>query len=251
LTEKLHLFYNEENFLCRDLIRIKLEENLKDEEYKNYLNKIEAEKSKLDILKDYCWPEKSINESKQILEEKSKEIYSKIEQELIQQEIENLEVVSISGNDLDWGNPIKKYKLSENSKNKTVKLYKNMLFYSACNELINKIMNSKDNKERNGYGKEILKLGLGSILKFINSFGNEAFGDENRKRVKSMIRAQLIIKIWNDEIDLISVKYFIKDLKDKVSRYSISEEVYGFTYQIASKYSLIMKIMQQNLNQKI
>ena len=309
-TEKLNFFYNEESFLWRDLIGKKLDENLRDEEYKNYLDKIEEEKSKLDILKDFSWPEKSIFDLKLILEEQSKEIYNKIETEQmslelqkakdkllnlkskilklnlkgglqifrigiiekidnlskdkleiilektkeIQQEIEDListskeEVVSISGNDLDWGNPILKYKLTENLK--TIKLYKNMLFYSVCNELERKIMDSKDNKERYRYGKEIGKLGLEFLLRFINSFGNEAFGADNRKAIKSMIRAQLMLKLWNDEIDQINVKYFIQELNNKISRNSISKEEYGFTYQIASKYSLTTKIIQPNFEPK-
>ena len=143
-----------------------------------------------------------------------------------------------------------KYKKFENSKNKTVKLYRNMLFYSICNELENKIMNSKDNKDRYRYGKEIGKLGLESVLKFINSFGNEALGSENRKTIKSMIRAQLMLKLWNDEIDQLNVKHFINDLNDKISRISISEEEYGFTYQIASKYSLTIKIIQPKFEPK-
>jgi len=229
-TEKLHFLYNEESFLWRDLIGKKLEKNLRDEDYKNYFNKIEEEKLNLDILKDYCWPEKSINDFKLLLEEQSKEIYNKMEPEQkglelkkakdkllnlkskilklkligglqifkiyiinkienlikdklkvilektkeIEQEIEDLifiskeESISILGNDLDWGSPKLKYKMSYSSK--TIKLYKNMLFYSVCNELVNKIMNSKDNKERYRYGKEIGNLGLESILKFIKIY---------------------------------------------------------------------------------
>ena len=232
-TEKLNFFYNEESFLWRDLEGKKLEENLRDEEYKNYLDKIEEEISNLDILKDFCWPEKNINDLKKILEEQSNEIYNKIETEQmnlelkkakdkllnlkskirnlklsgglevfrigiiekidnllkdklevikkktneIQQETEDListskeEVASISGNDLYWGNPNLKFKISD--KPKIIKLYKNMLFYSICTEIGKKIMDSKDNKERYRYGNEIGKLGLESLLKFINSFGNE------------------------------------------------------------------------------
>jgi len=88
-TEKLNFFYNEESFLWRDLIGKKLEENLRDEEYKSYLNKIEEEKSNLDILKDFCWPEKNIYDLKLILEEQSKEIYNKIETEQMSLELKN------------------------------------------------------------------------------------------------------------------------------------------------------------------
>jgi len=77
-TEKLNIFYNEEIFLLRNFIGKRIEENLTDEEYKNYLNKIDEEISKLEILRDY-WPEEKINDYKEILYE----IRDKIEDEYL------------------------------------------------------------------------------------------------------------------------------------------------------------------------
>ena len=303
-TERLNFFYNEDSFLWRNLIGKKLEQDLREEEYKNYLVKIENEKLKLDILRDFSWPEKSINDFKQILEIQLKEIYNKIETDQLTKEeknainkltdlgiklskiklkagleifkrnlkekIENLkkeklkvmqektkeiekeieDLISItkegskaiSGNDLNWVNPILNFNHLENSKR--IKLYKNMLFYSVCTELEKKIINSTDNKERYRYGEMIGNLGLNSILQFINSFENESLGNENRKKIKSMIRAQLMLKIYNDGIDQSSVKNFLKELNDRASRKSIIEDEYEFTYKIASKYSLTTKIIQ-------
>jgi hypothetical protein len=119
-----------------------------------------------------------------------------------------------------------------------------MLFYSVCTELEKKIINSKDNKGRYRYGEMIGNLGLNSILQFINSFENESLGNENRKKIKSMIRAQLMLKIYNDGIDQSSVKNFMKELNDRASRKPIIEDEYEFTYKIASKYSLTTKIIQ-------
>ena len=96
MTEKLNFFYNEESFLWRDLVGKKLEENLRDEEYKIYLNKIEEEISNLDLLKDFSWPEKNIYDYKLILEDQSEEIKNKIKDEniikAIQKSIANLAV---------------------------------------------------------------------------------------------------------------------------------------------------------------
>ena len=65
-----------------------------------------------------------------------------------------------------------------------------------------------------------------------------------------MIRAQLMLKLYNDEIYHLNIKDFIKDLNDKTSRISTTEEEYGFTYQIASKYSLTTKIIQPKFEPK-
>ena len=45
-------------------------------------------------------------------------------------------------------------------------------------------------------------------------------------------------------------KYFIIDLNEKSSRNIISEEKYGFTYQISNDYSLNSKIIQQEFEAK-
>ena len=50
------------------------------------------------------------------------------------------------GNNLNWGAPVT---ISNNfSDSKTIRLYKNMLYYAICHHLIEKILLSKDNKER-------------------------------------------------------------------------------------------------------
>lgn len=100
------------------------------------------------------------------------------------------------------------------------------------------------------YGTQIENLGLRSLLKYIYSLGNEALSTENRKTIKSMFRAQLILKLWNDGIDQITFKNFISDLNNKSQRNSISDEEYGFTYQIASEYSLTTKIIEPNFEPK-
>jgi hypothetical protein len=96
------------------------------------------------------------------------------------------------------------------------------------------------------YGTQIEQLGLRSLLKYINSLGNEALLPENRKAIKGMIRAQLMLKLWNDKIDQQTVYNFIQDLNNKSKRNRITNEEYEFTYQIASEYSLTTKIIQPN-----
>ena len=173
---------------------------------------------------------------------------------IIQQEINDLKAISkeksisLSGNDLGWGKPLLKTKLGEDSP--TIKLYKNMLFYATCNELEQKILHAKDNKERIRYGTQIEKLGLKALLKYINSLGDEALGTENRKTIKSMFRVELMLRLWNDSIDQVAIKNFIMDLNEKISRNIISEEEYGFTYQIANDYSLNTKIIQPKFEPK-
>ena len=89
-----------------------------------------------------------------------------------------------------------------------MKLYKNMLYYSSCNELKEKILTSKDNKERMRYGAQMEKFGLKSLLKFINSLENKALGKINRKIIESIFRVPLMLKIWNDSIDKLMLKIF-------------------------------------------
>jgi hypothetical protein len=125
-----------------------------------------------------------------------------------------------------------------------------MLYYSTCNELEQKILHAKDNKERMRYGTQIEKLGLKSLLKYINSLGNEALGVENRKTIKSMFRVQLMLKLWNDSIDQVTVKNFISNLNDRALRNQITDEEYGFTYKIATDYSLTTKIIQPKFEPK-
>ena len=96
-----------------------------------------------------------------------------------------------------------------------MKLYKNMLYYSSFNELKEKILTSKDNKERMRYGAEIEKLGLKSLLKFINSLRNKALGKINRKIIESIFRVPLMLKIWNDSIEQVNVKNFLTNLKQE------------------------------------
>ena len=173
---------------------------------------------------------------------------------LIEKEIKDLKaiskekIVSLKKNDIDWGKP--KLKARSNEESKTIKLYKNMLYYATCSELEQKILNANDNKERMRYGTQLERLGLRSLLKYINSLGNEALGTENRKTIKSMFRAQLMLKLWNDGIDQVSIKNFISDLNSKSQRNLITDEEYGFTYQIASEYSLTTKIIQPNFQPK-
>ena len=64
-----------------------------------------------------------------------------------------------------------------------------------------KILTSKDNKERMRYGAQMEKFGLKSLLKFINSLGNKALGKLNQKIIESIFRVPLKLKIWNDSID--------------------------------------------------
>ena len=307
-TNKTNFFYDEQSFLWKDLIGEILRNDLKEEEYKNLIVKIEKELSNLEIFKDFKWPEEDINKYQEVLNKYLEKINEKIETEkksiaiknaenklskmrssvsnlklqggleifrsdiikkinnllkrkekedillketiLIEKEIKDLisiskeKIISLKKNDLDWGNP--KFKTKPTDVIKTIRLYKDMLYYATCNELEQKILNSKDNKERMRYGTQIEQLGLRSLLKYINSLGNEALVPENRKTIKGMFRAQLMLKLWNDNIDQQTVYYFIQDLNSKSKRNQITDEEYEFTYQIASEYSLTTKIIQPN-----
>ena len=101
------------------------------------------------------------------------------------------------------------------------------------------------------YGAEIEKLGLKSLLKFINSLRNKALGKINRKIIENMFRVPLIHKIWNDSIDQINIKNFLTNLNKKKIRTQITDEEYGFTYQIPSDYSLTTKIILPNFEREI
>ena len=310
-TNNTNFFYNENSFLWKNLIGEKFKKDLREEEYKSLIKKVEEELANLDKLKEFSWPEENIEKFKNILTNYLDDLNEKIETEkksaelkkaeknliklknevsnlnlkgggldvfrgviiekinrllkekleiilketiLIEKEIKDLKIfskekfISLEKNDLDWLKPKLKIKTEEDSK--TIKLYKNILYYSTCNELEQKILFAKENKERMRYGTQIENLGLRSLLKYIYSLGNEALSTENRKTIKSMFRAQLILKLWNDEIDQFTFKNFISDLNNKSQRNSISDEEYGFTYQIASEYSLTTKIIEPNFEPK-
>ncbi len=65
------------------------------------------------------------------------------------------------------------------------------------------------------YGAQMEKYGLKSLLKFINSLGNNISGKINRKKNESIIRVPLILKIWNDSINQINVKNFLTNIKQE------------------------------------
>jgi len=307
----MNFFYKEDSFLYRELIGKKIEEDLRDDQYASYANKIETEISNLEILKEFSWPEGSFNKYQEILNSKLEEVNDKIEtekkdielknelkklQELknklsklglkggyeiskgqilqklnnllnakletirinkpqIEKEIEALKSVSndkrnvsLSGNNLIWGKPLLSPQSGEESQ--TIKIYKNMLYYATCNELQQKLLNAKEYKERIIYGNQLEKLGLVSLLKFIYSIGDEALGTENRKKIQSMFRAQLMLNLWNSGIDQINVKNFIQELNKRAERKIISEQEYLYTYQIANEYSLTTKIIQPKFEPK-
>ena len=122
-----------------------------------------------------------------------------------------------------------------------------MLYYATCNEIEQKIINSKDNKDRMRYGAQMEKLGLKALLKYINSFENEALSSENRRIIKSMFRAPLMLKLWNDEIEQDSVKNFMNEKRDVKYRM--------MNMNIHTKLLLIIPLQQKlfnpNLNHKI
>jgi len=146
------------------------------------------------------------------------------------------------GNDIDWGKPLLKLKQEEYTPK--IKLYINMLFYAKFNDLEEKLLYEKDSKEKIKYEIEMGKLGVNSIMKYINFLGNEAIIPENRKIIKRMIRAEIMLKLWNDSIDRVDIKNFMLDLNERSSRNIITEKEYIFTYQISNDYSLNTKIIQ-------
>ena len=131
-----------------------------------------------------------------------------------------------------------------------IKLYKDMFYYATCNELQEKILNAKEYKERIIIGNQLEKIGLGSLLKYIYNIGNEALGIKKRKKIQSMFRAQLMFNIWNNGIDQIKVKNFIKELNNRANRKKILDQDYFYTYQIANEYSLNTKIIQPKFEPK-
>lgn len=165
-------------------------------------------------------------------------------------EIEVNELIEVSkekelpllGNDINWRNQI--INKGHSFESLTVKLFNSMLYYAECDELVQKYLDIKDNKERMRYGIRLEKLGLKSLLKYINSSKNKILYAENKKIIKSKYRVELMLKIWNDSIDQLSLVNFIKNLNDKALRNKIINEEYIYTYRISSKYSLNTKIIQ-------
>ena len=94
------------------------------------------------------------------------------------------------------------------------------------------------------------KFGLKSLLKFI--IGNEALGKLNWKIIENIFRVPLMLKIWNDSIEQVNVKNknFLTNLNKKKLRIEITDEEYGFIYQITSDYSLTTKIILPNFERR-
>ena len=193
-----------------------------------------------------------INNINNLLKKNLNEILNNKNQ--LEKEIDDLILVSkekdmpLLGNDLNWGNLEKKNNHYNNSS--IIKFYKNILYYSECDELLQKYLDLKDNKERIRYGIKIEKLGLQSILKYIISSKNKVLYIENNKIIKSMYRAKLMYKVWNDSISQINIKHFIKNINEKSLRLQISQEEYEFSYLISSKYSLKTKIIKPKFEPK-
>ena len=59
------------------------------------------------------------------------------------------------------------------------------------------------------------KFRLKSLLKFINSLGNNTSGKLNQKIIENIFRVPLMLKIWNDSINQINVKNFLTNLKQE------------------------------------
>ena len=132
---------------------------------RSYISNLSVEKE-LEVFKEII-----INKINKLLTEKNLDVILN-KTPIIEQEIKDLQIISkekiisLGGNDLIWGNPISSFKLNNDSF--IIKLYKNMLYYATCNEIVQKIINSKDNKDRMRYGAQMEKLGLKALLKYIN-----------------------------------------------------------------------------------
>ena len=283
-TSKMHLFFDEESYLWKNLIEKDLDKEYNEEENIIFEKKIENELSNLEILKKYSWPMENFTKYYQILNDKLKNLQlinsenelKKLKNKLINlnvkggleiykddyiesinkllrnnldeilankkaREIEVNELIEVSkekelpllGNDINWGNQI--INKGHSFESLTVKLLSSMLYYAEYDELVQKYLDIKDNKERMRYGIRLEKLGLKSLLKYINSSKNKILYAENKKIIKSMYRVELMLKIWNDSIDQLSLVNFIKNLNDKALRNKITNEEYIYTYQISSK----------------
>ena len=90
-TDKTNFFYDEQSFLWKDLIGEKLRNDLKEQEYKNLIIKIEKELSNIEILKKFSWPEESITKYKEVLNVYLVQINEKIETEKKSIEIKKAE----------------------------------------------------------------------------------------------------------------------------------------------------------------
>ncbi len=66
-----------------------------------------------------------------------------------------------------------------------------------------------------------------------------------------MFRVPLMFKIWNDSINQMNIKNFLTNLNKKKIRTQITDEEYGFIYQITSDYSLTTKIILPNFEREI
>jgi hypothetical protein len=196
---------------------------------------------------------KKLKKSKKEASEKKEDILN------IKKEIEILKLAlkdsnSSTHNELLWGGPnlstqkIEELKSQEESN--TIKLYKNMFNYRKSKELFNKYLEANDYNEKINYAYQLGELGFISNLKYICSKINEGITKEYKEKIESIFRAQLMLNLWNDNIDKNSINNFIHNLNDKSQRKIITDQEYFFTYQIASSYCLTTKIIQPEFKPK-
>ena len=110
-----------------------------------------------------------------------------------------------------WGRPNlstqKLEKLQSQEESNTIKLYKNMFNYAKSKELLNNFLEANNYNEKLKYAYQLGQLGFISNSKYIYSKINEGIAKEDKEKIESkiesIIRAQLMLNLWNDNIDQI------------------------------------------------
>ena len=147
------------------------------------------------------------------------------------------------GNDMPWGiiPNLKRF-----NQTKLTLLYEHMIWYSYASDLEEKILLADTIKEKMPFFGEMKKLdnNLHSIVSYINSFHSNIIAEENQEIIKSMTRAQLMLRICRDGISQLELKNFLKDLNKRKTHEMISEEEYIYTYKISRDYFLNLRLIQ-------
>ena len=235
-TEKMNFFYNEESFLYRDLIGRLLQTELRDEQFKNYETKIENEILNIEELREFSWPEESINEYLQIL---------KSQQDKLKEMIKlNQKSVQLKKKLLKLKEELKKAKLERgletnkrNIMNKIDRLYngnldeilrETQIIEKEINELVGKNLNNQNFDVEKEINKKIEKIKnfKQKKLKLDEVSEDKLIKLYNSDKLKELLKRTIIIQEESPINKLLECSKFLScKIFSEVSQLNLLQEI--------------------------
>ena len=179
----------------------------------------------------------------------NKELYEKLEKKVKDFiEFNNEIYTKKDNNNFSW--PKKKISNQKNLKeiSEEYKLYELIFKYSEIEQIINELLNPETSyKNYLRISTDLNTHQLQHINNFIkekrdDTYNNQLSNDQ-RKQVKSMIRAELLSSLMNNKIEIDKIQNFVENINEKMKlNDNILEEEYFYIQNISSNYSPNLKI---------